>query len=120
MASIGESMNHLGQLAFVDVAVVDQDGRCTSSDDQVINVEVHGDGELAAEGSGDPAPEDRYDGASSKAFDGAALVIVRRTGAGPIEVRISTSESVSDAAVTLEPVGVLRGVEDVVTEVASA
>ena len=93
-----------GQLGFVEVAVVDQDGRRTSSEDQVITVQVQGDGELAAVGSGDPAPEDGNDGASGRTFDGAALVIVRRTGPGPIEVRVSASESVSGSAVTLEPV----------------
>lgn len=90
----------LGQLVFVEVAVVDQDGRRTSSEDQVIGVQVQGDGELAAVGSGDPAPGYSYDGASGRTFDGVALVIVHRTGPGPIEVRVSASESVSGAALT--------------------
>lgn len=110
----------LGQLAFVEVSVVDQDGRRTSSEDQIINVQVQGDGELAAVGSGDPAPEDVYDGASGRTCDGAALVIVRRTGPGPIEVRVSAAESVSAAALILEPVSVLRRVEDAVPEVVTA
>lgn len=93
-----------GQLGFVDVAVVDQDGRRTSREDQVITVQVEGDGELVAVGSGDPAPQGGYGGASGRTFDGAALVIVRRTGPGPIEVRASASEPVSGSAVTLEPV----------------
>lgn len=93
-----------GELVFVEVAVTDADGRIDTSADPIISVRVDGDGELAAVGSGNPAPTDTYDGPHHATYDGAALVVVRRTGSGPVTVMISTPGKVSDATVTLESV----------------
>lgn len=93
-----------GELVFVEVAVTDADGRIDTSADPIINVRVDGDGELAAVGSGNPAPTDTYDGPHHTTYDGAALVVVRRTGSGPVTVVISTPGKVSDTTVTLESI----------------
>lgn len=91
-----------GELVFVEVAVADADGRINTSADRIIRVRVDGDGELAALGSGDPAPADTYDGADHSTFDGCALIVVRRTGSGPVSVSISTDDAVSDTTVVLD------------------
>ncbi len=69
-----------GELAFIEIAVTDADGRVDTGADRLIDVRVDGDGMLAAVGSGDPAPTDTYDGPTHQTFDGLALAVVRRTG----------------------------------------
>lgn len=91
-----------GELAFVEVAVVDADGRLNTSADQIISVRVDGDAELAAVGSGNPAPTENYDGPNHTTFDGSALIVVRRTGAGSASVTISVADAIADSIVTLK------------------
>lgn len=93
-----------GELVFVEVALTDADGRIDTNADSIINVRVDGDGELAAVGSGNPTPIDTYDGPHHTTYDGAALVVVRRTGSGPVTVMISTPGTVPDTTVALESI----------------
>ncbi|MFJ2503522.1 glycoside hydrolase family 2 TIM barrel-domain containing protein [Microbacterium sp. NPDC087592] len=91
-----------GELAFIEIAVTDADGRVDTGADRLIDVRVDGDGVLAAVGSGDPAPTDTYDGPTHQTFDGLALAVVRRTGPGVVTVTVSADDGIAPATVVLE------------------
>ena len=91
-----------GELAFIEIAVTDADGRVDTGADRLIDVRVDGDGMLAAVGSGDPAPTDTYDGPAHQTFDGLALAVVRRTGPGAVTVTVSAGNGIAPATVVLE------------------
>ena len=91
-----------GELVFIEIAVVDADGRVNTGADRLIDVRVDGDAILAAVGSGDPAPSDTYDGPEQHTFDGMALAVVRRTGPGAATVTVSAGDLIAPATVVLE------------------
>jgi len=77
-----------GDLAYVTIEVMDQDGVLVKSGEPVISLEVSGAGELLAIGSGDPLSEEPYVGSQRKAFHGRLLAVVRTTGqAGEITLK---------------------------------
>lgn len=93
-----------GELVFIEIAVVDADGRVDTGADRLIDVRVNGAAVLAAVGSGNPAPADTYDGPEHQTFDGAALAVVRRTGPGAVTVTVSSGDQIAPATVVLEDV----------------
>ena len=77
---------HPGDLAFVDLTLVDGAGSLHSSADRMIHVEVDGPGGLQALGSANPAGTEGFTSASCTTFDGRALAVIRPTGEGRITV----------------------------------
>ena len=73
---------HPGDLAFVDLTLVDGEGALHGSADRQIHVEVDGPGVLQALGSANPASTEGFTGTSCTTFDGRALAVIRPTGAG--------------------------------------
>ncbi|MFF2053543.1 glycoside hydrolase family 2 TIM barrel-domain containing protein [Leifsonia sp. NPDC058194] len=71
---------------FVEIALVDANGRVFSDRDVEVTVAVGGAGELLAAGSADPAPEAGYAGPAHRTFDGRAFAVVRADADSWIEV----------------------------------
>ena len=82
-------------LAFVDIALVDGDGRLHHSEDRAITVEVEGSGELMGLGSANPCTEETFAGTTHHTFNGRALAVVRPTGPGTVTVIVTTTGLVS-------------------------
>ncbi len=80
---------HPGDLAFVDLTLVDGEGALHGSADRQIHVEVDGPGVLQALGSANPASTEGFTSTSCTTFDGRALAVIRPTGAGEISVTAS-------------------------------
>ncbi len=80
---------HPGDLAFVDLTLVDGQGALHSSADRQIRVAVDGPGVLQAVGSANPASVESFTGPSCTTFDGRALAVVRPTGEGRITLTAS-------------------------------
>jgi beta-galactosidase len=80
---------HPGDLAFVDLTLVDGQGALYNSADRQVRVEVAGPGVLQALGSADPRGEEGFAGPTCTTFDGRALAVIRPTGAGKILVTAS-------------------------------
>ncbi len=78
-----------GDLAFIDLALVDAQGVLHSSAERQIHMEVDGPAVLQALGSANPASVEGFGGPSCTTFDGRALAIIRPTGAGRITVKAS-------------------------------
>jgi beta-galactosidase len=78
-----------GELAFVDLTLVDGRGALYSSADRQVRVEVEGPGVLHALGSANPTAVDGFAGPACSTFDGYALAVVRPTGEGKILVTAS-------------------------------
>jgi beta-galactosidase len=78
-----------GDLAFVTIEVLDQNGIMVKHGEPLISVEVSGAGELIAIGSGNPLSDEMYQGNQHKAYQGRLLAILRSTEeAGSITVTI--------------------------------
>jgi beta-galactosidase len=80
---------HPGDLAFVDLTLVDGEGALHGSAVRQIHVEVDGPGVLQALGSANPASTEGFTSTSCSTFDGRALAVIRPTGAGEISVTAS-------------------------------
>ena len=73
-------------LAFVELALVDEAGTVHVAADRRLEVTVGGPGVLQGLGSGDPASDEPFTGTGCTTFDGRALAVIRPTGAGTITV----------------------------------
>jgi beta-galactosidase len=69
-----------GDLAYVSVEIVDQEGRIVPYAEQDIALEVAGPGDLLAVGTANPWSEEPYVGKQRKAWQGRLLAIVRSNG----------------------------------------
>lgn len=78
-----------GPLSFIDIAVADAAGVVPCDRDVLVSVEVDGPGEIAGLGTGRARTEESFAGPSCTTFDGRALAVIRRTGDGPLTVRVS-------------------------------
>ena len=76
-----------GDLAFVTLQLVDEDGVLHVTRDRPVEVEVDGPGVLQALGSANPCTEEGFSGPHCTTFGGRALAVVRPTGAGRITLR---------------------------------
>jgi beta-galactosidase len=82
-----------GDLAYITVEVVDQDGRVVKYAEHEISFEVAGVGELIAVGTANPLSEERYVGNQRKAWHGRLLAVVRSSGqTGEIILQAHTDE----------------------------
>ena len=92
-------------LVHVEILLADEHGTVTG--DRQVSVEVTGPSTLAGLGSGRPRTEEPFGAARCTTFDGRALAVVRPSGAGEIEIRIS-AENCAPVTVTV------RATEEVV------
>jgi beta-galactosidase len=69
-----------GDLAYVTVEIVDQEGRLVPYMESEISCEVAGAGELIAVGTANPWSEESYAGTRRKAWQGRVLAIMRSKG----------------------------------------
>ena len=83
-------------LAFINIALTDNEGIVQMLQEQMIHVSVTGAGSLQAIGTGNPRPEEPYVGNCCTTYQGRAQVIVRSGfEPGVIQVKIS-GEGVED------------------------
>jgi beta-galactosidase len=81
----------IGSIAYVDIAIQDQNGVLVKHGEPMISLEISGAGELIAVGTGNPISEESYVGSQRKAFQGHLLAIVRSNGqAGEINLTAKT------------------------------
>ena len=76
-------------LGYISITLQDDEGNLANHRDRVVSVEVSGAGVLAGLGTGRPRTEESFGASACTTFDGRALAIVRPTGSGPIDIRIS-------------------------------
>ncbi|GLV53975.1 beta-galactosidase [Dictyobacter sp. S3.2.2.5] len=69
-----------GDLAYITVNIVDQDGDVVPTAEHEVSFEVSGAGELIALGTANPLSEEPYVGKQRKAWHGRLLAIVRSNG----------------------------------------
>jgi beta-galactosidase len=69
-----------GDLAYVTVEIVDENGAVTQPAGQEVWLEISGSGELLAVGTADPVSEEPYVGERRKAFQGRLMAVVRSSG----------------------------------------
>jgi beta-galactosidase len=89
-----------GDLCYVTVEIVDQDGLVHPSADHQIFFTVKGEGEIAAVGSGNPVSTERYRGNQRRAHRGRCLVVIGSRG-GPGEIRLRAQADGLDGAEVL-------------------
>lgn len=81
-----------GDLAYVSLEIVDQDGCVVRWTDPEIYLDVTGAGELIAIGTANPTSEELYMGNQRKAWQGRLLTVVRSNGqAGEIVLKASAA-----------------------------
>ncbi|GAA3808471.1 glycoside hydrolase family 2 protein [Cellulomonas soli] len=78
-------------LAFVDIALTDENGRLQVWAERVVHVSVTGSGVLQGLGSGAPVTEESFTDPQRRTYDGRALAVVRPTGRGGITVVVSAA-----------------------------
>lgn len=78
-------------LAFVSITLEDAAGIVPCDADVEVRVEVSGAGELAGLGTGRARTTESFAATAVTTYDGRALVVVRPTGPGDIEVRVSAA-----------------------------
>lgn len=88
--SIAPELDHIDltdeSLAFVRIALVDQDGRVNPSHTEIVTVTVEGPAALQGLGSGDPQPDEPIAGPTRTTHAGELLAVVRPTGTGSIVI----------------------------------
>ncbi|WP_062464238.1 glycoside hydrolase family 2 TIM barrel-domain containing protein [Demequina soli] len=94
-----EPAGSAGELLYVPITVEDGTGVVVTAA-RSLRVDVAGPGVLQGLGSGAPVTEESYLDDVHTTFDGRALAIVRRTGEGPITLRVST-DGLADTSITL-------------------
>lgn len=80
-------------LAFVEIALVDDAGVVHVTLERELTVTLTGPGVLQGLGSADPRSTADYTATTCRTFDGRALAVVRPTSDGEITVRIETVDS---------------------------
>ena len=90
-------------LAFVSIELVDDHGRLNPTADREIRVDVTGAGVLQGLGSARPVSAESYLRSSHRTFEGRLLAVIRPTGVGEIELRIS-AEGVESVTLRIEAV----------------
>lgn len=90
-----------GDLAYIDLALVDSNGTVFTDARSTVTVRIDGPGYLQGLGNADPKNEGSFVASSHLTYDGRGLAIVRPTGPGEIIVTMSTDDGLR-AAVTLD------------------
>jgi len=95
---------HPGDLSFVTVEVIDDQGRVHPTADPTVYFTVVGAGTLAAVGNGNPVSEERYRGNVRRAYRGSCLAVVQTNGApGTITLR-AQADGLATTEVTVQVV----------------
>ena len=87
-------------LAYVDVALRDAQGRLNTAVVRTVSVSVEGAGILQGLGSSNPCPEGNYFDSECPTYHGQVLAAIRPTGVGEITVKI-TAEGCKPVTVTI-------------------
>jgi len=77
-------------LAYIDITLVDGEGRLHHAEDRAVTVEIEGSGELLGLGSANPRTEETFREPTHFTFNGRALAVVRPTAPGTIAVTVTT------------------------------
>ena len=88
-----------GDLSFITVSLVDNNGILRPLADREVSVKVEGAGILQGFGSGNPKPERNFSASTQRSFDGKALAVIRPISSGIIHV---TFEAEGCAAQTVQ------------------
>ncbi len=91
-------------LAYVDITLVDEDGRLHHTEERTVTVEVEGPGTLQGLGSANPRTEETFGEPTHDTFNGRALAVVRPTAPGTITVTVAT-DGLASQQVTIEALG---------------
>ncbi len=86
-------------LAFIDIALVDDAGVVSTGRDTELIVNLTGPGELQGFGSANPCTEESFVDDRHTTFDGRALAVVRPTGPGVITVRVTAGALTAEVTV---------------------
>lgn len=78
-------------LAFIDIALTDEQGILHVMGDTTVTVTVSGNGHLQGLASAALSSDDDYTAASCRTFHGRAVAVIRPTGAGTITVAVRTA-----------------------------
>lgn len=93
--------NNSADLAYVDLALVDKNGRLNSQEDCPLTITVDGPAKLVGFGNANPQGEDNYADTKTHTYHGQAQAILRPTQRGEVTVTISNSK-LSDAKVKFQ------------------
>lgn len=91
----------IGEIIYVPVEIVGENGVVESNSDRKLTVTVTG-GELMAFGSADPCTEEQYHTGSFTTYYGRALAIVRATKSGSLIIHVSDGEQNRQAVIEVE------------------
>lgn len=83
-------MDAVEGLAFIDIALVDEQENVFVKESRRVKVSVTGAGQLEGFGTADPDSEENFFDEERTTFDGRALAVIRPTEAGEIIVTVST------------------------------
>lgn len=75
-------------LSYVQISLVDKDGRLVMDEDRKVELAISGAGEIAAAGNASPTDMVSFRSMSPKTFHGRALAIIRPTGKGIIVLTV--------------------------------
>ncbi len=78
-------------LAYIAITLTDAQGILNNRVDQPITLEITGPGVLQGFGSANPSPIQQFTELTHTTFDGRALAVIRPTGPGDIQIKISSS-----------------------------
>ena len=87
------------ELIYLTAELRSADGIVDTSSDVLLTAEVSG-AELLGFGSGDPCPLLNYNEGKTRTWNGRAQMILRKSGAGPVSVKIA-DESGHEALLTV-------------------
>jgi beta-galactosidase len=87
-------------LAFVAIALTDEEGVVQNTLDRAVKVTVSGPGVVQGFGSAAPVTEETFHGEVHRTFDGRALAVIRPTGAGVVTLT-AEADGCRPARVTL-------------------
>ena len=89
-------------IAFVDVSVVDKDGRLNMDEVLSVAVSVEGPAELIGYGTANPVSEENYYDTEAKTYEGRIRAAIRATGAGEIKVNFVSDDKTCSVAIQAE------------------
>lgn len=92
-----------GDLAYIDLALVDANGTVFTEVSSTLTVRIDGPGHLQGLGNANPRDEESFVASSHSTHDGRALAIVRPTAPGVIIVTVSSDDGML-TSVTLNAV----------------
>lgn len=90
-----------GEICYIDVALVGENGVTESNADELLTATVSG-GELLAFGSANPRTEERYDSGKFTTYYGRALAVVRAGPHGTLTLRVAGKGKAAEAQVPIQ------------------